>query len=196
MKYDLHLIDETDESYEQLEKMAQALASQVTAGKGYKSDPTKRTKMEWLSHDLQHLRSWNILQDIDGYALKDKNQRTEVRIWSRDTFSVQQLEQMFNIIVNGALFARKKNAPGYFHGHSIVYKAVATNKESMFYNSIPFDLHKRLHNGTFWEAVSDGKLADIEHILMHHFESLDVSFLPRGLEMFSRNLGQHRFNSL
>ena len=191
MIYELKLINGSKESVVALDERAQKLSDEITGYRGFNSDPTKRSNLDWLAHDIRYLRFWNILGWIGGYSSqKDEDEKRHARLEAELDFSYDKLERMFNIIVNSALFAEKQGAPGYDRGHTILHDAIASNRHSMFYESFPEQLHKRLINGMFWEIVGERNYAGhrhLEDVLMNHFNDLKTSFATRGLKLFSRN---------
>ena len=189
MIYGLNLITGSKESVLALDERAQKLSDEITKYRGFPRNPLERSKLEWLAHDIKHLRFWNILNPIDGFKMKDDADKRLARLWAEEEFSYEKLEEMFNLAVNAALFADKKGAPGYDRGHTIIYEAIASNRQSMFYESLPEELHTKLINGMFWEmagAINYDPHEFLENVLMNHFKDLRTAFAPKGVQLFSR----------
>jgi hypothetical protein len=109
----------------------------------------------------------------------------------------EEVQEAFTLAVNSALLkGYTPGAPGYQRGHSILFDGVASNPQSLFYNSITPEFERRLHNGRFWENLArlDSSLNGgnaynlVEDVLVHHYNDLDMGFLPNGIAIFNRNL--------
>lgn len=141
-----------------------------------------------ILRDLENRSFWHVLEGIDA--------NPEVRERAKGLFEESELTEMVSICLNQALVFPVSNAhPGSLRGNTTVYK-FASNPESLTAQAtakIPQFL-RGLQNGRFWEALSDmragGAMTDAyevaKDVLLNHFSELDVSYLPKGMEIMGR----------
>lgn len=139
--------------------------------------------------DLEQRSFWHVLKNIDG----DKASRKK----ARRMFTEDELTDLLHICLNQALVFPESNAhPGSLKGNSIVYR-FASDSESLTAKAtehIPNFL-RGLQNGRFWESLtqmygrgnSREPYSIMTDCLLNHFSELDVSYLPKGLEIFARH---------
>lgn len=171
--------------------------------------------LEPFFKDLTSGRFWTVMSTIDGdpdYVYRGTNPsswidpdelervRREKRNWAIETFTPNELQQIFDIYLDQAFSAPKGtpvNAPGSYRGHSIVYEQIVNKPESMFADQITPELRKRLNNGRFWEelpktafSINGGQsTAVVREVLENNYEDLDISFTPEGFNILNRSQG-------
>ena len=184
----MELLLHSSDSIASLEARAQTLAKRVAALKIRDTEHKKWAGV--LALDLEALKSWGILGEIDGYHSPDgeENQRL-----AGEYLSPEELQEAYTIAVNAALFgAVGAGASGFQKGHSILFEAVAHRPKSRFYETIPPEFQRGLNNGRFWEQLPDlgnsgSAYPEVEDVLVQYFNDLDVTFVPAGLKILQRN---------
>jgi len=142
----------------------------------------------FMLRNLEKENFWEVFNGIDADA--------QTRDRARNIFSESELSKMLKICLNQALVFVKSNAhPGSLKGNSTVYR-FASDPDSLTAQATSHisNFTRRLQNGRFWESLSDingrganGKNYSIaEDCLLNHFEELDASYLPKGLEIMAR----------
>lgn len=183
MGFGLEIFDDIE-----LDQRSRALALRL--GKRLKKEKMDEKEKKWfkvLIGDLTALKSWGILQCIDGYNAGNK--RFVIRM-VLERLSGDEVQEAYNIAVNAAISTERDWAPGYGSGHSILFEAVATNLDSRFYDTINPELFIRLVNGRLWEnlALRDThNYLPVEESLIRDFEDLRMGFVPNGLHILERN---------
>jgi len=139
--------------------------------------------------DLEQRSFWHVLENIDGSE--------EFREKARRTFTEKELNDLLEVSLNQALVFPESNAhPGSLKGNMVVYR-YASNPQSLTARAtehIPGFI-RGLQNGRFWESLTQmqGRGTSREpytvaaDCLLNHFHELDVSYLPKGLEIMARH---------
>lgn len=145
---------------------------------------------ESVAREFSIPKSWTLLEYFDGGE--------NARLGAQSLYSTHELQEVFTVAVNGALLTDKVGFPGFCKGHSILRRMVANNPESMYQGAMTPAFKKRLTNGTFWEEVHDltsinggAAYRQVNGVLTQEVDDLDLTFVPRGLKIFERNVGQY-----
>lgn len=145
--------------------------------------------------DLEQASFWHVLENIDG--------NEEFREKARREFTEKELHDILYVCLNQALVFPESNAhPGSLKGNMVVYRH-ASNPQSLTAQAtehIP-DFIRGLQNGRFWESLTQmhGRGTSREpysvmaDCLLNYFHELDVSYLPKGLEIMARNDKDYAF---
>ncbi len=145
--------------------------------------------------DLEQGSFWHVLENIDG--------NEDFREKAIRTFTEKELHDILYVCLNQALVFPESNAhPGSLKGNMIVYR-YASNPKSLTAQATEHisDFTRGLQNGRFWESLTQmhgrgtarepySVMADC---LINHFSELDVSYLPKGLEIMARNDKDYAF---
>ncbi len=156
---------------------------------------------ERLLESLKIGRFWYVLSSVDGYRSyldsQSVKERGESKVWARERFTEEELEKLLELVVNTALHLGSENTnwSGTRKGHSILYESVVDAEDSMFKDAITDGLRVRLNNGRFWEELGDLRSGInmgvpgyvVDTVLTEHRRDLDVSFAPKGVELFRMN---------
>ncbi len=163
--------------------------------------------------DMTSGRFWAVMSRIDGdsdfeYRGSDplswrdpdelERERREKKNWAIENFTLNQLQNIFDIYLDQALNAPKgtpTSSPGSYRGHSIVYEQIVDKPDSMFSDQITPQLKMKLNNGRFWEelpqttfSINKGhSIAVVGDVLENNYEDLDVSFTPEGFNILDRS---------
>lgn len=134
-------------------------------------------------------RFWEVFETLD----KDSDSRR----YAIDNFKPIELHSLFERMTNWALYPPeiKTPWPGTLNGHRTVYHYFK-DPESLLRQYAPKDqkaFEKRLHNGRFWEAISDmdisiatsGAYKEVEDVLLNNFYELDPNFIVKGVAMLN-----------
>jgi hypothetical protein len=145
--------------------------------------------------DLEQRSFWHVLENIDGSE--------EFREKARRTFTEKELNDLLDVCLNQALVFPESNAhPGSLKGNMIVYR-FASNPQSLTAQATKHisGFTRGLQNGRFWESLTQmqGRGSSREpysvmaDCLLNHFSELDVSYLPKGLEIMARHDNTYAF---
>lgn len=186
-RFSLELLPENEDSMRQLKGRAVALAHNLRGLNG-------EDRVYFLK-EISEPCSWAILQYIEGTGL-EREKREEVLSFTENHISEKLIQEAFTVAVNGAMLHRRTGSPGYRHGHNILWRDIATNRNSIFYDAITPEFQNRLNNGRFWEELGNlssvnmgSSYAGFEDLLVFHHSDLDTSFVPRGLRIHEENGG-------
>lgn len=204
MGRELYIPQETEDERQRVIRTAAEYPWRNFQGLGLNNDKVIDIQLGTLFHDLQSGRFWGPLSMINGsYNPYDPegNHTHEKRLlrqeWAKANFSERQLQEIVQICVDSALTRRKEvtGRPGTTKPHSLLYDNLVANPDSMFGDMLTPEFVARLNNGRFWEEIPNMiswvdynyGTATVQDVLLHHFEDLDPSFAPYGLDLFESN---------
>jgi hypothetical protein len=197
-------VSEREKSLKALQDMSRGEITNITSRALFREEPLEQ-RLVSLVQDIETARFWGILSTIDGYWHQTPNfdgmmkEMEATREWARSTFPHHHLEKLLNIVVNQALLRPYVNfAPGTQKPHVVLYEELVEKPGSMFARSVTPDLKRRLNNGRFWESLpevtcsvnSGAAIRHVEEVLVHHYDALELSFVPKGLLMMKDVMGR------
>lgn len=193
MSFDLVLFDSQEELDQRAADFFRKYQEELAE---IKKDPRGRV---FIETDLTYLRSWNMLEYFDGTRKNGRgyaHQRTRENFFGEHGF----IQDAFTLAVNAALLlGETPGAPGYSNGHQILFREVASDPKSLFYDAITPELQIRLNNGRFYEllpyingSIMGDFIGPLEDVLVNHYKDLSVDFAQeKGFDIFLRGCGKH-----
>lgn len=197
MPFELNLYSETDESRKRVLREAGEFEQAYLA---VHQDKASDEKFKVFFSDLKSGAFWRNITFLDGtnnqLVQRKPEQPAEARAWAQASFTQQELQKIFDIIVNTALLVPHPNSwPGTYKGHSILLRDIVEKEGSVFRNAVSEDFRKTLVNGTFWEEIYDMSPGlnygisyfIIDRILTKQYDELSIDFVRKGFNILYRN---------
>ena len=130
---------------------------------------------------IKNEKSW---QTLDYF---EREKESGLPKFDMETAFGEHCMEIFNLGLNSALYAQRRDAPGHLHGNQVLLER-SLDRNSVLYEAVDASLQKRIVNGAFWEFATENNPELLKKVLTDFSGLIDPVYFKEGLKSFQRGI--------